>query len=268
MSLACTVFGSSSNKTPKEFLDASYELGVALGKQKILCVTGGGSYGCMSAVQNGCKDNNGMVLYVIHQKFVDGGDVDLTAKGVRKVIVAKGDDLSERKRLLIDNGDALIVLPGGCGTFDEFWDCVSHKGLSMKGLKNKPIVVMNFDGYYNGFIEQLHRASKEGLLYHTPDKYFHVSTDPLEAIEYIREYRSQVKSAGVEDMGKARIGKVEFEDKLPTNGMNNTDNEEKKGVTTTSFDKLFSSFMIGVLVGGFIVTAQGMYNSRRVRIQY
>ena len=147
MSLACTVFGSSSNKTSQRFLDASYELGLCLGKQKILCVTGGGSFGCMNSVQQGCKDSNGLIVYVIHQKFVDGGDVDLTAKGVRKVIVAKGDDLSERKRLLIDNGDALIVLPGGCGTFDEFWDCVSHKSLSMKGLKNKPIVVMNFDGY-------------------------------------------------------------------------------------------------------------------------
>ena len=47
-----------------------------------------------------------------------------------------GDDLGERKQLLLDNSDCLIVLPGGVGTFDEFWDSVCGKSLNMKGILN------------------------------------------------------------------------------------------------------------------------------------
>lgn len=77
---------------------------------------------------------------------------------VTERIISKGEDLTERKQLLYENGDCIISLPGGVGTFDEIWESVSHKSLGMKGLTNKPIVLLNTDGFYDGFILQLNRA--------------------------------------------------------------------------------------------------------------
>merc|ERR1712070_968992 len=145
-------YGSSSKQTPDELLVVSRQLGRQIGSRGRKCVTGGGQYGCMSGVQSGCVESGSTNIYVVHQKFIDGGTVDEKAHGVEKVLVAKGDNLEERKKLLMENADALIVMPGGVGTFDEFWDCVSHRSLAMKGLCSKPIVVLNHDGFYDGFV--------------------------------------------------------------------------------------------------------------------
>jgi uncharacterized protein (TIGR00730 family) len=177
---AC-VFGSSSNKTSQAFLNASFEMGKLLAQRGHGIVTGGGAFGCMQGVQSGCRQNGGTVRGVVHQQFIDGGSADLDNVG--DMIIAKGDDLEERKRLLMDNAHCLLVCPGGVGTFDEFWDCVSHRSLDMKGLTGKPIIVLNIDGYYDGFVAQLDRASKEKLLYNQTEEYFAVATSPAHAVQ-------------------------------------------------------------------------------------
>lgn len=83
-------------------------------------------------------------------------------KQILELIISKGKDLSERKQLLIENSNALIVLPGGVGTFDELWHCVCGKSLTLHGLEMVPICVLNTDGFYDGSIQQLQRAH-EGL---------------------------------------------------------------------------------------------------------
>jgi len=202
---AC-VFGSSSNKTPKNYLDASYELGKVLAERGHCIVTGGGAFGCMIGVQNGCRENGGDCLGIIHEKFVDGGDGDM--KHLKDMIITRGDDLEERKRLLIDNGDCLLVCPGGVGTYDEFWDVVSHKSLSMKNLSRKPIVILNTAGFYDGFIMQLQRAFDDGLLYNKVEDYFYVAKTPLEAVQWTEKYLEKVQIKGSTSMAKERISRV------------------------------------------------------------
>jgi len=177
---AC-VFGSSSNKTPNEYLEASNCLGRLLAERGHGIVTGGGAYGCMQAVQSGCRNNGGNVQGVVHQQFIDGGSAD--KENLKDIIIVEGDDLEERKRLLMDNAHCLLVCPGGVGTFDEFWDCVSHRSLDMKGLSSKPIVVLNINGFYDGFVAQLKKAGESGLLYNKLDEYFHVASTPAEAVK-------------------------------------------------------------------------------------
>lgn len=83
------------------------------------------SAGCMAAMNEGCSEHNGNIVGVIHEMFVvDGSDWlegshSAFAGGKRELLVARGDNLQERKRLLVDGADALIVLPGGPGTWDE-----------------------------------------------------------------------------------------------------------------------------------------------------
>ena len=130
MAATICVYGSSSTRTKQSYLGASYELGAVLGKRGHVCINGGGRYGCMvsshykvehitskdlkgewciqGSLNEGCRSENGSVVGVIHQMFVlDGGKDD----NISDMLVSTGDDLSERKRLLLDNADAVIVLP-------------------------------------------------------------------------------------------------------------------------------------------------------------
>ena len=57
---------------------------------------------------------------------------------------------------------SVCTSPGGVGTFDEIWDSVCGKSLGMKGMKFKPICLINTDGFYDGFVVQMDRSQKEG----------------------------------------------------------------------------------------------------------
>ena len=99
-------------------------------------MNGAGSFGCMAAMNDGAVVGDGHIVGVIHSMFlVDGGDwVDRDGGAhqvfdkanpdhrdgpIREILVAGGDDLQERKKLLVDKAEALVVLPGGPGTWDE-----------------------------------------------------------------------------------------------------------------------------------------------------
>ena len=148
MTISVCVFASSRESNPR-FTKAALELGNLLAEKGLLCVNGAGQFGCMGALNKACHANGGKIRGIIHKKFVvDFGESAL----IKDLIVSDGDDLVERKQLLMDNGDCIIVLPGGIGTFDEFWDAVGARSLGMKGMGQKPICLVNVDGFYDGFI--------------------------------------------------------------------------------------------------------------------
>jgi predicted Rossmann-fold nucleotide-binding protein len=128
-------YGSSSPKTPDKYMNEAYNLGLLLAKRGHTCVNGAGAHGCMSAMNNGAVAGDGHIVGVMHEMFVVDGADWLGVCGThdafrtsnsqggsgptREILIAGGDDLQERKKLLVDKADALVVLPGGPGTFDE-----------------------------------------------------------------------------------------------------------------------------------------------------
>ena len=128
-------YGSSSSRTPPRYTDAAYRLGRALALRGHTCVNGAGSSGCMDAMNVGANAAGGRLVGVIHEMFVrEGGDwFEGTSSvfrpsgeggttmggGVHEIVIARRNDLQERKRLLVVGADALAVLPGGPGTWDE-----------------------------------------------------------------------------------------------------------------------------------------------------
>ena len=122
-------YGSSSSKTPKAYLDEAYNLGYALAKRGHVCVNGAGGSGCMGYMNQGAADGKGSIVGVIHDMFlIDGktghhpvfNDTGIIADGgYRELQLAGGKDLQERKQKLMTGADAIIVMPGGTGTFDE-----------------------------------------------------------------------------------------------------------------------------------------------------
>lgn len=106
------VFASSSSLTPAKYLEISRELGEALAKGDHLCINGGGKNGCMGALNYACRKHGGKIKTVIHHMWV----VDkMEFSDVDELVVAQGDNLQERKRLLWETCDCVVVLPGGTG---------------------------------------------------------------------------------------------------------------------------------------------------------
>jgi len=159
----------------------------------------------MGSVTAGARSKDGRVVGIIHENFcVDGEEASHTTE----MIKCKGTDLTERKQMLYDNGDCIIILPGGVGTFDEFWECVSAKSLDMKGMGKKPICVVNVDGFYDGFKMQLQRAFDDGLLYNTVADFFYVAVSVDDALRWCEKghyARLNTHSATVaEDLSTSR----------------------------------------------------------------
>lgn len=102
------------------------------------------------------------------------------------MLVASGPDLQERKKLLVKDADALVVLPGGPGTWDELWEMACGRNI---GLHNIPICLVNINGYYDPFMQILQRAYDEKLTKLEPDKLIHACKTPREAVEWL-EYAS------------------------------------------------------------------------------
>ena len=85
----------------------------------------------MGSLSDGCLGNGGQVVGVIHEMFVVDGEEHT---GVSEMLVATGDGLADRKRLLMQGCEAIIALPGGVGTFDELWESVAEVALGFKDL--------------------------------------------------------------------------------------------------------------------------------------
>jgi hypothetical protein len=135
----------------------------------------------MGAVQRGCRSKNGKVIGIVHEIFLPGNE---TADLFDDLIVASGPTLTDRKRLLYEHTDAIIVLPGGVGTFDELFESTCMRSLRMNNFENVPICLLNIDGFYDHTVAQMRRAAADGVLYGEVEAYFHVVNTPEEALAF------------------------------------------------------------------------------------
>ena len=87
--------------------------------------------------------------------------------------------------MLLERGDAIVVLPGGIGTLDEITEVLEKKKHS---LHNKPIVFLNTGGFYDGFKLQMERMGKEGFLPKALVEYMGFADTPNDAMRYIENY--------------------------------------------------------------------------------
>ncbi len=148
-------------------------------------------------MNRGANDGNGAIVGVIHEAFVvDGSDWFEGAHSVfnstkHTIITAKGNDLQQRKKLLVEGADGLVVLPGGPGTWDELWEvaCARHIGFHAM-----PIVCVNVDGYYDNFKSILVRAHEDELLYKHPNDILHFEVTAEAAVKWIETYHTMSES--------------------------------------------------------------------------
>ena len=150
------LFCGANVGTRAAYASAARELGALLARQGVAIVYGGGSVGLMNEAANAALAGGGNVIGVITQELMarEVGHAGLT----RLHIV---DTMHARKKLMGDLADAFITLPGGYGTFDELCEMLTWDQL---GIHAKPVVVVNLEGFFDGFLAQLDRAVADRLL--------------------------------------------------------------------------------------------------------
>ena len=142
----CVYCGSNFNGDV-QLRNAIKQLAETLVKQGIRLVYGGGSVGVMGVLANDVLELNGEVTGVIPQFLMDK---EVGHKGVTEMIVT--ENMHQRKQKMADLSDGFVILPGGFGTLEEFFEVLTWLQL---GLHNKPIGVLNVNGFYDPLFAQM-----------------------------------------------------------------------------------------------------------------
>tara|TARA_B110000263_G_scaffold47183_1_gene39165 strand:- start:3889 stop:4431 length:543 start_codon:yes stop_codon:yes gene_type:complete len=150
------VYCGSSEKGPEKHLREAKKLGYAMSQRKVRLIYGGGRVGVMGAVADAVIENNGAVTGVIPE-FLMRHEVGHTGITELEIVTS----MHERKARMAELSDGFIVLPGGLGTLEELFEIITWKQL---GLHNKPIIVVNIDGYWDSLQKTIQNMSNEGYL--------------------------------------------------------------------------------------------------------
>lgn len=181
---AVTVYCSSSVVIDRAYFDAGRALGAAIARSGWKLVYGGNNVGLMGAVADAVRDAGGRVIGVTPQLFIDKG---LDDKSCDEFIVTSG--MRERKALMEERGDAFVALPGGLGTFEEVFEIIVGKQLA---FHNKPIVLMNVNGYFNPLLDMIEHGIKQRFIKHHAREYCFVTDSVEAAVVYLRDYKPAV----------------------------------------------------------------------------
>lgn len=173
------VFGASSRDLEQDYVDAAYLLGKLMAQRGWTCFNGAGCEGLMRAVSNGALDNGGEAIGVIPQFMVDNG---WHYDRLTRIITTA--DMHERKLTLAKMTQAVIALPGGCGTMEELLEAITWRQLN---LAPKPIVVLNTLGYYNHLAAMLTTAIKQGFMRKSHHRLMQLVDTPEQAVEVIEK---------------------------------------------------------------------------------
>ena len=150
-----TVYLGASAGTSLTLTKAVRELGSWIGGNGHTLVYGGSKSGLMGELAESVLEAGGRVIGVEPKFFVDQG---LVYDDINELIVTP--DMSERKKKMMELGDAFIAFPGGTGTLEEIAEIMSQVSL---GFLNAPCILYNLDGYYDDLRRLLRRMIRTGL---------------------------------------------------------------------------------------------------------
>lgn len=169
------VYCASSTKIDPAYTEAARCLGTLLGSRGIRVVNGAGNMGLMGTVSDAALTVGGRVTGVIPRFMVEQR---WHHTGLSELIVT--EDMHERKRTMLRLADAVIALPGGCGTLEELLEAITWKQL---GLYLNPIVILNLKGYYDPLLAMFDRAIGEHFMGVRHAGLWQVARSPQEAVE-------------------------------------------------------------------------------------
>lgn len=153
---AISVFCGSSNGNQAIFSEQARLLGSTLAQRGVTVIYGGAKVGLMGAIADGALEAGGKVIGILPHFL---SNVEIAHPALTELIIV--DSMHERKQRINDLCTGAIALPGGFGTLDELFDMLT---LGQLGIHQKPIGILNTNGYYDGLLQLLHDMVDNGLL--------------------------------------------------------------------------------------------------------
>lgn len=151
----CVYCGSRTGNTP-EFAAMARQVGSWIGAHDGQLVFGGGHNGLMGIMADAALAAGGRVVGVIPKALVEK---EWAHNGCTELHIV--ENMHERKRVMAEHADAFLALPGGIGTMEEFFEVWTWRQLS---YHDKPVGLLNLDGYYDSLLVFLASAVKQGFM--------------------------------------------------------------------------------------------------------
>jgi hypothetical protein len=181
MKRICVFLGSSAGKRP-DYADAARQLGRELVRRKLGLVYGGANLGLMAVLADAVLAEGGEVIGVIPKMLVEK---EIAHPALTKLHIV--DSMHQRKAMMADLADAFIALPGGLGTFEEFFEVWTWGQL---GLHAKPCGLLDVCGYFTHLIQFLDYAVKEQFLRQENRDLLLRAPEPATLLDLFEKYRS------------------------------------------------------------------------------
>ena len=178
MKSVCVFCGAGKARNPV-YNDRARELGNLIAERNLRLVYGGASVGLMGTVADGVLEKGGDV-YGILPDFLFKKEVGHT--GIQKLEIV--DSMHIRKQKMYESSDAFIILPGGIGTLDEFFEVFTWSQLE---LHNKPIGLYNINNYFNKLLNFISETIAEGFFSEDILKKLNISTHGEELLDTLIE---------------------------------------------------------------------------------
>jgi len=174
----CVFCGSSFGDDPR-FRETARTMGAGIAQRGWSMVFGGGGNGLMGDVAR-AAEAGGAPVQGIMPAFLQALEPPVSEE--EKLIVTP--HIQERKALMLKISDAFLVLPGGLGTFDEFFEVATEAQL---GVHKKPIVVVNVAGYFNALDAMLHAIVEHGFAKAMIFDLYHLADGPDAALKILED---------------------------------------------------------------------------------
>lgn len=187
------VYGAASPTIDNEYIVKTEIMGAEMVKRGHSLVFGGGGNGLMGAAASGVKSEGGYILGVI-PRFFDEENIEAICDTCDELI--QPETMRQRKQIMEDNSDAFIVVPGGIGTYEEFFEILTLKQLCRH---TKPIAIYNILGYYNELNHTMEQAIKKNFIkencmdlfkiFDNLDDLFNYIEAPVEIIHTVKDLK-------------------------------------------------------------------------------
>ena len=169
------VFCGSSVGNQRAYSEAAEALGAVLAERGIGLVYGGGNVGLMGVIADAVMARGGQVIGVIPQSLADR---EIAHTGITELRVV--DSMHTRKAMMAELADAFIAMPGGVGTFEEFFEVVTWTQL---GLHRKPCGLFNVSNFYAPLAAFIDQAVTEGFIRPVHRAAIIVDSDPMRLLD-------------------------------------------------------------------------------------
>jgi uncharacterized protein (TIGR00730 family) len=188
----CVFCGSSVGVRPA-YTEATLELGRKLAKSRVALVFGGGRVGLMGILADSVLAAGGQAIGVMPRSLVEKEIAHTSLTELRVV-----ESMHQRKAMMADLADAFLLLPGGFGSWEEFFEVLTWLQL---GIHRKPCAVLNVAGYYDALLALASHALNEGFLRSAHKEMLIVEENPEELLGRLElaEVPSEIKWVDVKE---------------------------------------------------------------------